>query len=245
VVAQVDGRSTGDITSDVNAKLANLDFPMEYHAQVPSQYSEQQDSVQLVLAVAGAALIGVLVLLQTALGSWRVALVVFLALPLALAGGVLGAFVTGGIGSLVTLLAFAALLGMAVRDSILLVRRAQSLGAANTAATAEAREEAPERGGSRSSILQAAQERVVPLVIAAVISAAFLIPLVVLGGVVGRETILPLAAVIWGGLVTHALLVLFVLPTLLILFGTGAPEDPLKPQGPTDAAGLPARTEVS
>jgi Cu/Ag efflux pump CusA len=245
VVAQVDGRSTGDITSDVNAKLANLDFPMEYHAQVPSQYSERQDTIQLVLAVAGAALIGVLVLLQTALGSWRVALVVFLALPLALAGGVLGAFITGGIGSQVTLLAFAALLAMAVRDSILLVRRAQSPGAADTAATVEAREEAPVQGGSRSSILQAAQERVVPLVIAAVISAAFLIPLVVLGGVVGRETILPLAVVVWGGLVTHALLVLFVLPTLLILFGTGAPEDPLKSQGPTDAAGLPVRTEIS
>jgi len=245
VVAQVDGRSTGDITTDVNAGLANLDFPTEYHAQVPSQYSERQDTVQLVLAVAGAVLIGVLVLLQTALGSWRVALVVFLALPLALAGGVLGAFVTGGIGSQVTLLAFAALLGMAVRDSILLVRRAQSPGAANTEATVEAREEAPEQGGSRSSILQAAQERLVPIVIAAVISAAFLIPLVVLGGVVGRETILPLAVVVWGGLVTHALLVLFVLPTLLILFGTGAPEDQLKPQGPADAAELPVRTEVS
>jgi Cu/Ag efflux pump CusA len=246
VVAQVDGRSTGDITTDVNAGLAKLDFPLEYHAQVPSQYSERQETVRLVLAVAGAVLIGVLVLLQTALGSWRVALVVFLALPLALAGGVLGAFVTGGIGSQVTLLAFAALLGMAVRDSILLVRRAQTPGTdANTAATVEAGEEAPERGGSRSSILQAAQERLVPLVIAAVISAAFLIPLVALGGVVGRETILPLAVVVWGGLVTHALLVLFVLPSLLILFGTGAAEDPLKPQGPADAAGLPVRTEMS
>ena len=246
VVAQVDGRPVGDITSDVTAGLANLEFPMEYHAQVPSQYSEQQNTVQLVWAVAGAALLGILVLLQTAVGSWRVALVVFLALPLALAGGVLGAFLTGGIGSMVTLLAFAALFGMAVRDSILLVRRAQSPVTASPV-PAESGEETQLRGGSRSSILQAAQERLVPLLIAAVVSAAFLIPLVVLGGAVGRETILPLAIVIWGGLVTHALLVLIVLPTLLILFGTGTPEDgdPLKPQGPADAARLPERTEVS
>jgi Cu/Ag efflux pump CusA len=248
VVAQVDGRSVGDITSDVTAGLATLDFPMEYHAQVPSQYSEQQDTLQLVWAVAGAALLGILVLLQTAVGSWRVALVVFLALPLALAGGVVGAFVTGGIGSQVTLLAFAALVGMAVRDSILLVRHAQAPGRPiGPTAAAEAPGETPDLGGSRSSILQSAQERVVPLVIAAVISAAFLIPLVVLGGVVGRETILPLAVVVWGGLVTHAVLVLIVLPALLILFGTGAPEDedPLKPQGPAGAAGLPERMEVS
>lgn len=247
VVAQVDGRSVGDITSDVNAGLANIDFPMEYHAQVPPQYSEQQNTVQLIWAVAGAALLGILVLLQTAVGSWRVALVVFLALPLALMGGVLAAFLTGGIGSLVTLLAFAALFGMAVRDSILLVRRAQTPVTADSSAPAEPLEETHLRGGSRPAILQAAQERLVPILIAAVVSAAFLIPLVVLGGAVGRETILPLAIVVWGGLVTHALLVLIVLPTLLILFGTGAPEDEdsRKPQGPADAAGLPERTEVS
>jgi Cu/Ag efflux pump CusA len=247
VVAKVDGRSLEDISSDVTRGLANLEFPSAYHAQVPSQYTQQEDTLRLAWAVAGAVLIGILVLLQTALGSWRVALVVFLALPLALAGGVLAAFLTGGIGSMVTLLAFAALLGMAVRDSILLVRRAQAPVKGSTPASAEVREETQVRGGSRSSILEAAQERLVPLLIAAVVSAAFLIPLVVLGGAVGRETILPLAIVILGGLVTHALLVLIVLPTLLILFGTGAleDEDPLKPQGPAGAAGFAERMEVS
>ncbi|MEC5200567.1 Cu/Ag efflux pump CusA [Arthrobacter sp. PL16] len=247
VVAKLDGRSVGDITSDVNSGLANLEFPMEYHAQVPSQYSDQQNTAQLVWAVAGAALLGILVLLQTALRSWRVALVVFLALPLALAGGVVAAVLTGGIVSLVTLLAFAALLGMAVRDSILLVRRAQTPLPTDSPVSAEAPEESRLQGGSRSSILQAAQDRLVPILIGAVVSAAFLIPLVVLGGSVGREIILPLAIVIWGGLVTHALLVLVILPTLLILFGTGAPEDEdlLKPQGPAGAAGLRERTEVS
>ena len=244
VVAQVDGRSVRDITTDVTAGLARLDFPVEYHAQVPAQYTQVENTVQLVWAVAGAALIGILVLLQTALGSWRVAFVVFLALPLALAGGVLAAFLTGGIGSLVTLLAFAALLGMAVRDSILLVRRAQTLGAAGGSARSDARESRV-RGGSHSSILQAAQERLMPLLIAAVISSVFLIPLVLLGGGVGRETVLPLAIVVWGGLVTHALLVLVVLPTLLFIFGTGTRDDPMKSQASADAARLPERTELS
>jgi Cu/Ag efflux pump CusA len=247
VIAQVDGRSIGDITAEVNARLATLDFPTEYHAQVPSRYSEQQSNVQLVWTVAGAALLGVLVLLQTAVGSWRVALAVFLALPVALSGGVVAAFLTGGIGSLVTLLAFAALFGMAVRDSILLVRGAQASVTTNDQAAADAWEESRRQYGSSSAILRAAQERVVPLLIAAVISAAFLIPLVVFGGGVGRETILPLAIVVWGGLVTHALLVLVLLPTLLILLGTGALEDehPVQPQEPPGAAGLHERTEVS
>jgi Cu/Ag efflux pump CusA len=242
VVAQVDGRSVGDIASDVTQGLANLDFPMEYHAQVPSQYLQQENTVQLIWAVAGAALIGILVLLQTALGSWRVAIVVFLALPIAVAGGALAAFFTGGIGSLVTLLAFAALLGMAVRDSILLVRRAQNRGAPGDAAPAEA-PKASVRGGLRSSVFLATQERLVPVLVAAVISSVFLVPLVVLGGAVGRETVLPLAIVVWGGLVTHALLVLVVLPTLLILFGTGTREDPLKPQAPAAAARRTERME--
>jgi Cu/Ag efflux pump CusA len=245
VVAKMDGRSLEDISSDVARGLANIEFPAKYHAQVPSQYTQQEDTLRLVWAVAGAVLIGILVLLQTALGSWRVALVVFLALPFALAGGVLAAFLSGGISSLVTLLAFAALLGMAVRDSILLVRRAQLPHESNDPVTAEAREESPARDGSRTSIRQAAQERLVPLLVAAVISTAFLIPLVALGGVVGRETVLPLAIVVWGGFVTHALFVLIVLPTLLLVFGAGTPEDHLKPQGPADVAGLPVRTEMS
>ncbi|MGX9899365.1 efflux RND transporter permease subunit [Arthrobacter sp. SA17] len=252
VVAQVDGRSISDISSDVSAGLAGLPFPLEYHAEVPAQYTQQENTLQLAWAVAAAALIGILVLLQTALGSWRIALVVFLALPLALAGGVVAALISGGIGSLVTLLGFVAIVGMAVRDSILLVRRAQTLEAVEadaaagppSAGTAEA-DEVRMRRGRRSPVLKAAQERLAPVLTAVIISAVFLVPLVVFGGGVGREIVLPLATVVWGGLVTYALLVLIVLPALLLVFGSGGRDEALKTQAVPGAVEPLERLEIS
>lgn len=252
VVAQVDGRSISDISSDISAGLAGLPFPLEYHAEVPAQYTQQENTLQLAWAVAAAALIGILVLLQTALGSWRVALVVFLALPIALAGGVIAALISGGIGSLVTLLGFVAILGMAVRDSILLVRRAQTLeaveadaaGAPPSAGTAEA-DEARLGRGPRSPVLQAAQERLAPVLTAVIISAVFLVPLVVFGGGVGREIVVPMATVVWGGLVTYALLTLIVLPALLLVFGSGGRDEALKTQAVPGAVEPLERSEIS
>lgn len=244
VVAQVDGRSVGDLASDVSAGLANLEFPLDYHAQVPAQYLQREGTLHMVWTVAAAALIGVLVLLQAALGNWKVAFTVFLALPLALAGGLVVAFLTDGIGSLMTLLGFVAILGMAVRDSILLVRRAQSLSSAGTPHN-PGREGAPVPADTRPAVLQAARERMVPVLAVAGISAAFLIPLVMLGGAVGREVILPLAVVVWGGLVTYVLLALIVLPFLLLTFGIGTREDALGSTTETPAAAVPARSEVS
>ncbi len=257
VVAGVDGRSVSDIVSEVESGLANLDFPLEYHAQIPAQFTQQEAHVQFVWAVALAAFLGILVLLQTAVGSWRVAIVVFLALPLALTGGVVAALLTGGVNSLVTLFGFVVLLGMAVRDSILLIRRAQALKdgdkvpgqrvAGETAwdETAAGRARAPGQRDTRSSVLQAGRERLLPVLAGVVVSAAFLIPLVLLGGSVGREIVLPLATVVWGGLVTYALLTLFVLPALLLVSGTGAPDDALKTQTVPGAVEVPERSEMS
>ena len=73
-------------------------------------------------------------LLQTATGSWRLAALLFLGLILALSGGVLAAQATGGINSLVALVAFAAVLGIAVRGALLLVGHVRTLRAGDAAA---------------------------------------------------------------------------------------------------------------
>ena len=51
-----------------------------------------------------------------------------------------------------------------------------------------------------------------------VITALALLPLVLVGGVVGTEIILPLAVIIWGGLLTTAFFTLFVVPAVLLRF---------------------------
>jgi Cu/Ag efflux pump CusA len=56
-------------------------------------------------------------------------------------------------------------------------------------------------------------------VLGGLLTAVALLPLVILGGVVGAELLLPLAAVVWGGILTSWLLTLLVLPVLLLRVG--------------------------
>ena len=157
----------------------------------------------LLAAVAAA---GILVLLQTATGSWRLAAPLFLGLILALSGGVLAAQATGGVNSLVALVAFAAVLGIAVRGALLLTGHVRNLRATDASAPWPA------------LVVRGTKERLGPVLMSAVITALALLPLVLLGGVVGTEIILPLAVIIWGGLLTTTFFTLFVVPAMLLRF---------------------------
>jgi Cu/Ag efflux pump CusA len=64
-----------------------------------------------------------------------------------------------------------------------------------------------------------------------------LLPLVLFGGVVGTEIILPLAVIIWGGLLTSTLSTLFVVPAVLLRFA------PKAAPSPGTGHGTPARTQ--
>ena len=207
VIAEIEGRSLAEVTADIQAAIAKMEFPVEHHAAIPTQYQEQQASGQLVWWLLAAAFVGILILLQTVLGSWKLAGLVFVLLPVALLGGLLAALLSGGIDSLSQLIGFAAVLAIAVRDVILLLGRYQTLQSGDPSASPE------------SLVRQAHRDRLAPTIVAALTTGVALIPLVLLGGAVGVSTILPLSVIVWGGLVTSALLALLILPILLVRFG--------------------------
>lgn len=207
VKAEIQGRALNDVQQDIEKGLQQLQFPLSYHAEILTQYAEQQNSARWLWLLAAVAAAGILVLLQTALGSWRLAATVFLGLIAALSGGVLAAQMTGGINSLIALPAFSAVLGIAVRGSILLLRHARSLAPQDGAALVPA------------LVIRSARGRLTPVLMSALMTALSLLPLALIGGVVGTEIIQPIAVIIWGGLLTTTLFLLFVLPALLLRFG--------------------------
>ena len=207
VTADVQGRSLADVEADVRAAIAEVDFPVEYHAEVPRQYGEQQAAGQVTWWLLAAAVVVILVLLQTMLGSWRLGAIVLLTLPLALAGGLVGAWLAGGLDSLVLVIALVPVLAFAVREAGMLI------GAQQTAMAA---------GGAESpakAMWAAAGTRIRPALLALVASFALLAPPAFFGGAVGFETVLPIAAVVWGGGVTTVLVTLVVLPLLVLAWG--------------------------
>jgi len=203
----VDGRDLGAVVDDVHSRLADIDFPLEYHAEVLGEYSERQNAFERMIGAGVAAAIGILLLLQAVFQSWRLAALSFLTLPFALAGGVVAAFLNGGDVSLASLVGFLAVFGIAARNSILLLHGYQELQHAESGT------------GGADLVLRGAQERLAPTLMTALAVGLALLPLVILGSIPGQEIAHPVAVIILGGLVTSTLLNLLVLPVVYLRFG--------------------------
>jgi Cu/Ag efflux pump CusA len=196
------------VAAEVDRRLNEIDWPLEYHAEVLGNHAARQAARNRVLAFAVAAAIGIFLLLQACFGSWRLATLAFLALPAALAGGVLMAALGGGVLLLGSLAGFLALLGIAARQGIGLIRHCQHL---------EQRE--GEAFGPRLA-LRGAREQFAPILTTAVTTAAAFLPVALFGDSPGLEIARPMAVVVLGGLVTSTLIYLFVVPALYLSFGS-------------------------
>ena len=84
------GRDLGSVVSDIQAKLAAVQLDRGYHAELLGEYQERQAAQSRLLESAVIAGVLILLLLQASFRSWRLAVLAFLTLPMALVGGVLG-----------------------------------------------------------------------------------------------------------------------------------------------------------
>jgi Cu/Ag efflux pump CusA len=204
VLAGVEGRSADAVSADIEERLTQLSFPLEYHAEVVSRGAGEEVVWMRVMGVALAVAIAVLLLLQALFGSWRVAAVVMLTLPLSLVGGLLTGLSDGAEVSLGSMLGFLAVFGLATRVNLVLVARLRSVEA-----------ESPGLG-RHETVRQVARERLVPGVTTAAALAGLMVPFGVLVAGPGMEILRPMALVILGGLVSSTLVALFVLPVLYL-----------------------------
>jgi CzcA family heavy metal efflux pump len=207
VGANVAGRDLGSVVGEVERKLAAIDYPLGYHHEVLGEYAERQDAQRQLMLFSLAAVVGVLLLLQAAFASWRLALLALFTLPMAIVGGLLAAYLGGGVLSLGSLVGLFTVMGIAARNGILLISHCQHLQ----------REEGEVFGPAM--VLRGARERLAPILMTTLATGLALVPLVVLGDIPGHEIEHPMAVVIVGGLVTSTLLNLFVVPSLYLRFG--------------------------
>jgi multidrug efflux pump subunit AcrB len=176
-------------------------MPLEYHAELVGTASQLQTQTLQTIGLALAALVGVLLLLQAALGSWRLAALVLVTLPLAAGGAVLAAFIVGGImtvGALAGLLATVALTVRVILNLVHAYQQADSAAPGIEAVIATTRERAP------------------VILLSTVATVAAFIPLLFLGSAAGTEIVRPLAVTLIGGLITSTLVTFFVLPFLYL-----------------------------
>jgi CzcA family heavy metal efflux pump len=209
VGAAVSGRDLGAVVNDINKKLAAVHLDRGYHVELLGEYRERQAAQGRLLQSSLIAGVAILLLLQASFRRWRLAALAFLSLPMALVGGVLAAWVGGGIISLGSLVGFFTVFGIAARNGILLINHWQHL------------EEQEGMSFGPALVLRGARERLSPILMTSLATGLALVPLVVLGNRPGHEIELPLAVVVLGGLVTSTLLNLVILPSLYLRWGRG------------------------
>jgi CzcA family heavy metal efflux pump len=203
VAANVRGRDVGGAVADVKRGLGEIDFPLEYHPVVLT--AEGQPWGRL-LAIGLAVAVGIFLLFQAAFGSWRLATISFLTLPLAAAGGLIAALVDGGRLSFGSLIGLLALVGLAARSHLLLVTQYRQQATEDDAFGPEL-------------VSRGAREAFSRTFVTSVAAALVLLPFVIAGPIAGYEIVHPLAVVLLGGLVASTLLTLFVVPPLHLRFG--------------------------
>jgi len=219
VTATVTGDPSG-VVSDVRSRLAQVPMPYEYHAEVVGNATTQRAEDIRGLVYGAVALVGVFLLLQAAVASWRRAGLMLVSAPLSVAGGVITALFAGGVWSTASLAGLFAVLALAIRASVLLGRRIHDFEEASAT-------EVPAAATDRQRIIrEAARVRAVPVAQSALATAAILLPAAVAGTQAGLEFLHPLAVSMLGALATLVVVQLFVLPTFLMMMTAGRAPKP-------------------
>ena len=194
------GRDLGNFIAEVQREIdERVELPEAYFLSYGGQFESQQAAQRKIMIQTGFVLIGICVLLFLAMGSFRLSLLVMLNLPLALIGGVVSIFLTGGVLSIPSMVGFILLFGIAVRNGIILVTHINTLRS--------------EGMSLYDAVMKGAEERISPVLMTALTTGLGMLPLALAHGS-GAELQKPLAIVISGGMITATLLTLIVLPVL-------------------------------
>ncbi len=151
----------------------------------------------------------IFLLLMSALGSARDALLVFSAIPLALTGGVVALWFRGIPFSVSAAVGFIALSGVAVLNGLVMLTYIKQLMATGL--------------DRLTAIYQGAVTRLRPVAMTALVASLGFLPMALATGT-GAEVQRPIATVVIGGLISATLLTLFVLPALYTMFGQDTPQ---------------------
>jgi len=214
VSANVQGRDLGGTVTDMQqAVQEKVPLPQGYFVQFGGQFEAQKDATRLIGILSLFAVLGIFLVLYAHFGSWRIVAQVMLNIPLALVGSVAAVWVTGGTFSVATLVGFITLTGIASRNGIMMISHYLHL---------------MEHEGEpfdNNMIIRGSLERLVPVLMTALVAALALIPLTLDPEAAGKEILYPVATVILGGLLSSTLLDMIVTPTVFRVWGRKAVEE--------------------
>ncbi len=210
VQANVRGRDVGSFVGDVRKVLReDIALPDGYYTTLGGQFENLERAQRKLLVVVPIALLLIFALLYLTYGRAADALRIFTGVPFGAVGGVFALWIRDMPFSISAGVGFIALSGVAVLGDMVLVSYVMQL---------------LKRGrNSVEAIREAAETRLRPVLMTAMVAAFGFIPMAFNTGV-GAEVQRPLATVVIGGMVTSTIATLVVLPVLYAVFGARLPE---------------------
>ena len=178
--------------------LKEISLPAGYRLEYGGEFKNQQRTMSRLGIVVPVALVVIFMILFFTFRSIKQAAAVFVLIPLALTGGVLGLFVTHNYLSVPASVGFIALLGIAVLNGVVMVSYFNEL---------------VKTMPLHDAVIEGSKRRLRPVVMTALIAAFGLVPMLFATGP-GSEIQKPLAIVVIFGLISSTLLTLLILPIL-------------------------------
>lgn len=214
VSANVQGRDLGATVEEIKTAIAEqIVLPRGYYLEYGGQYEAQQAGSRIIAVLSLFSIAGIFIVLFVHFRSWRIVLQIMLNIPLALVGSVVAVWLTGGVFSLATLVGFITLTGIASRNGIMMISHYLHLM------------EYEGEAFDRKMIVRGSLERLVPVLMTALVASLALIPLTMDAQAPGKEILYPVATVILGGLLSSTLLDMAVTPAVFSLFGKRASDE--------------------
>ncbi len=211
ISCNVQGRDLGStVTALQTAVTQNVKLPTGYFVHYGGQFESQQEATSLIGLLSIFSMLGIFLVLYSHFKSAQIVLQIMLNVPLALIGSVVAVLLTGGTFSVATLVGFITLTGIASRNGIMMISHYIHL---------------IEQEGetfSEHMIIRGSLERLVPVLMTALVAALALIPLTLDPQASGKEILYPVATVILGGLISSTLLDIIVTPVVFHQFGKRA-----------------------
>jgi HAE1 family hydrophobic/amphiphilic exporter-1 len=196
------GYAMGDVANDVKKAIAQVGLPPGYRAIFTGDVQNLEETKGYVLEALLLAVVFIYLILASLFGSFTQPLSIMLALPLSFIGVALALLITGGNLNVMTMIGIIMLMGLVVKNGILLVdftnhQRGEGLG-------------------RNEALLSAARIRLRPIIMTTVAMIFGMLPLAFALGE-GSEARAPMARAVIGGLATSTLLTLFVVPVVYTL----------------------------
>ena len=203
VQANVRGRDVGSYVAEVRRKIdQQVALPAGYYVRFGGQFEHlerAQQRLQIVVPLALGLIFGLLYLTFRSIPD---AARVFVAVPLAVVGGVIALWIRGLPFSISAAVGFIALSGVSVLNALVLVSTVRQMLSAGAPV--------------EEAIPAAAERRLRPVLMTALVASMGFVPMALNTGI-GAEVQRPLATVVIGGVVSSTILTLFVLPVIYLL----------------------------